>query len=277
MESRHNLGAGANFSSLGPSKVNLASSGGLLDFIAVVITMIFIAHEPIRIFWTSPPITTPNLTTNERRQSFSTLLCIQAGSCLMPLAWLAKLRRGCRTLCKLLRSQEQFLASRRDTGIFSLYPCRRSVILRFNESLCLLSCPCCVVVLMVVAVVAFMNVTAMANIRAVPFTCDASSCSCPCCCCFVVALLLLCCCFVVALLLLCCCFVVAVLAVVVVVPHITVWGSCFSLGSRRGSAPSPPPPPPPPPPPHSHSPLITHSLSPSFTSHLTHISSSLIT
>ena len=211
------------------------------------------AHQD---FWTSPPITTPNLTTNERRQSFSTLLCIQAGSCLMPLAWLAKLRRGCRTLCKLLRSQEQFLASRRDTGIFSLYPCRRSVILRFNESLCLLSCPCCVVVLMVVAVVAFMNVRAMANIRAVPFTCDASSCSCPCCCCFVVAVLAV---------------------VVVVVPHITVWGSCFSLGSRRGSAPSPPPPPPPPPPPHSHSPLITHSLSPSFTSHLTHISSSLIT
>ena len=44
-----------------------------------------------------------------------------------------------------------------------------------------------------------------------------------------------------------------------------MWGSCFSLGSRRGSA--PPPPPPPPPPPHSHSSLhsLIHSLTHSFT------------
>ena len=54
------------------------------------------------------------------------------------------------------------------------------------------------------------------------------------------------------------------------VPHITVWGSCFSLGSRRGSA--PPPPPPPPPPPHSHWSLhsLTPSLPPSLTHSLTH-------
>ena len=63
-----------------------------------------------------------------------------------------------------------------------------------------------------------------------------------------------------------------------------MWGSCFSLGSRRGSAPSPPPPPPPPPPPHSHSSLIpylphSHLISSQLTHSLIHSlthSSSLI-
>ena len=45
-----------------------------------------------------------------------------------------------------------------------------------------------------------------------------------------------------------------------------MWGSCFSLGSRRGSAPSPPPPSPPRPPP----PPLTHSLTPSLTHSLPH-------
>ena len=50
-------------------------------------------------------------------------------------------------------------------------------------------------------------------------------------------------------------------------PYITVWGSCFSLGSRRGfllRLLRLPPPPPPPPPLHLHS-SLTHSLTHSFT------------
>ena len=47
-------------------------------------------------------------------------------------------------------------------------------------------------------------------------------------------------------------------------PYITVWGSCFSLGSRRGFLLRLPPPPPPPPPLHLHS-SLTHSLTHSLT------------
>ena len=51
------------------------------------------------------------------------------------------------------------------------------------------------------------------------------------------------------------------------VPHITVWGSCFSLGSRRGTASASPPPRPPPP--HLHH-SLTLSLPPSLPPSLTH-------
>ena len=55
------------------------------------------------------------------------------------------------------------------------------------------------------------------------------------------------------------------------IPHITMWGSCFSLCTRRSAAAPPPgvcrPPPPPPPPPPPLTPLILHHSS--YSTHLT--------
>ena len=74
----------------------------------------------------------------------------------------------------------------------------------------------------------------------------------------------------------------------IIVPHIIVWGSCFSLASRRGFRLRPASAPPPPPLVHSLTPPLVHSLthsphltsphSPHLTSpHFTHLTSPHLT